>query len=392
MTAASGYRMGLMSIFDDIVRENDQPRQEGEPRFSYLNKSSRAEAERVRNLVDEWIGEYPATHRDALVARLRSDIDDQHQSAFFELFLHRFLLARDCKIIEIEPRLEHTSKSPDFLVETSTGERFYLEAVLASGRSNQEASAYARLNTALAAIDNVPSSDNFLSLTTDGLPTAPLSLKKLRRGVQSWIAGLPAGEAAKNALPFSYDEHGCRIELRALPRNKTEEGGRAVGMRNFPITQITPHQEIRPGLKKKASRYGELELPYVVAIDCLSIHHREEAVVDALLGEPYVTFTRMPDGTLKEEHRRRPDGIWYGPPNGQPQNTRMSAVLAFFRIDAWNFVSKTGLLIPNPWAAKSIPALNLGTAELTLVNGAYQRSEGEAVGTLLGMPANWPEE
>ncbi|MCK1695224.1 hypothetical protein [Bradyrhizobium sp. 144] len=380
-----------MSIFDDIARENDQPRQEGEPLFSYLNKSSRPEAERVRTLVDEWIKEYPESHREPLVARLRSDIDDQHQSAFFELFLHHFLCARGCKIIEIEPKLEHTDKSPDFLVETSTGERFYLEAVLASGRSSQETAAYARLNTALAAIDNVPSPDNFLSLTTEGLPTAPLSLKKLKRGVQSWIAGLPAGIAAKDAAAFKYVEHGCSIELRALPRSKREEEGGAVGVRNFPVTQITPHQEIRPGLKKKASRYGKLEFPYVVAIDCLSMYHREEGVVDALLGEPYVEFTRMADGTLKQEHRRRPDGIWYGPPNGQPQNTRLSAVLAFFRIDAWNFVTKTGLLVPNPWAAMPIPQLNLGTTELTLANGAYQRSEGQPVGALLGMPEQWPE-
>lgn len=132
-----------MSIFDDIARENDQPRQEGEPLFSYPNKSSRPEAQRVRNLVDEWISEYPESDREALVARLRSDIDDPHQSALFELFLHKFLRARGCKIIEIEPKLEHTNKSPDFLVEGPTGERFYLEGVLASGRSNQETAAYA---------------------------------------------------------------------------------------------------------------------------------------------------------------------------------------------------------------------------------------------------------
>ncbi len=70
----------------------------------------------------------------------------------------------------------------------------------------------------------------------------------------------------------------------------------------------------------------------------------------------------------------------------------MSAVLSFFRIDAWNFVSKTGRLIPNPWTTKPRPALNLGTAEFTLVNGVYQRSQGSPVGTILGMPPSWPEE
>ena len=121
------------------------------------------------------------------------------------------------------------------------------------------------------------------------------------------------------------------------------------------------------------------------------MHHREEGVVDALLGEPYIAFTRLPNGELKEEHRRRPDGIWSGPPDGQPQNTRLSAVLAFFRIDAWTFVGKDGLLISNPWAGLPIPALNLGVNELTLIDGAYQRKDGSTARELLGMQPNWPE-
>jgi hypothetical protein len=45
------------------------------------------------------------------------------------------------------------------------------------------------------------------------------------------------------------------------------------------------------------------------------------------------------------------------------------------RIDSWNFVSKTGPLIPYLWAARSLPKLGLGTAELVTVGDEYERKE-----------------
>src|SRR5258706_4304229 len=120
-----------MSIFDDIARGGEDPPHQDERAFAYLNRSGRAEAERVRRLVDNWLDHYPAAHRDALVARFRSTIDDQHRSAFFELFLHELMLTRGHKVLAIEPTLAHTPRSPDYLVESSAGSLFYLEGVIA---------------------------------------------------------------------------------------------------------------------------------------------------------------------------------------------------------------------------------------------------------------------
>jgi|HubBroStandDraft_2_1064218.scaffolds.fasta_scaffold44881_2 hypothetical protein len=57
------------------------------------------------------------------------------------------------------------------------------------------------------------------------------------------------------------------------------------------------------------------------------------------------------------------------------------------RIDPWNFTSKTGLLIPNPWAAKPLPKLGLGTAELVIVGDEYEHKKGKPMHELLNMPA-----
>ena len=381
-----------MSVFDDISREDTGVPSQDETQFAYLNRSGRAEAARVREKVDAWFAAYPDSHRDALVARFKSTIDDQHRSAFFELLLYHLLLARGCKVLAIEPKLEHTDKSPDFLAENAMQEHFYVEAVQASGLSNQEVAAQARLNTALSAIDSTPSPSHFLDLLVIGSPTKPLSTKKLKAGLKSWIAGLPADETAWQAAPFVWEEHGAKIQLNAWTRNKFDEKGRAIGMRRFPATRIDPSQEIRPALKKKASRYGKLDHPYLVAINALSIHHSELAVTDALLGTPYIQLSKSPSGEEIVEHLHRPDGIWYGPPNGQPQNTRLSGVLALMKIDPWNFAGKTGLLIPNPWAAKPLPQLGFGTAEYVVVDNQYERKEGEPMHKLVGLPAVWPEE
>jgi len=379
-----------MSIFDDIARTSTEL-PVGEAQFAYLNLSGRPEAARVRDNVDAWFAGYPEKRRDELIARFRSAIDDQHHSAFFELFLYQLMLARGCKVLEIEPTLPHTTKSPDFLAENSAQERFYVEAVQASGLSSQDVAARARLSTALTAIDNTPSPLHFLDLTVSGSAGQPLSIKKLTTALKSWIASLPADETAKDVPPFVWDEHGTKIELRAWARRKPDPTGRAIGISRTPVRRIEPSQEIRPALKKKAARYGKLDHPYLVALNGLSAHHSEEAVIDALLGTPFVRFSKGPNGEEIVEELRQPDGIWYGPPDGQPQNTRMSGVLALKRIDPWNFCSKTGLLIPNPWAAKPFPKLDLGTAEFVLKGNQYERVDGKPMHGLIGLPAVWPE-
>jgi hypothetical protein len=393
-SAASQQDAGPVArIFDDIARDDVQVPLSDETMFSYLNRSGRPEAARVRELVDGWFAEYPEPHRKVLVGRFRSPIDDEHRSAFFELFLHHLILARGGKVLAIEPKLDHTEKSPDFLVESAGGEKFYLEAVMATGRSAQETASHARLNTALAAIDEIPSPDHFLDLTVHGTPTAPISIKKMKRALQSWIAGLPKDATAKDAPPFKYEEHEATIQLRAWNRNKhAGDDARAIGVRHFPITQIAPSKDVRSALKKKASRYGKLDLPYLVAINALGHHSREDAVIDALLGTPYVSISQSASGEKIIEEGRAADGIWYGPPDGQAQNTGLSGVLAFREIDPWNFASRSGLLVPNPWAVKALPATGFGVDELTFLGDADERANGKAMSSLLELPETWPEE
>jgi hypothetical protein len=295
-----------MSIFDDIARDDEGPPSHDETAFSYLNRSNRIEATRVRQNIDSWLEHYPKEHREALVARLRSAIDDQHKSAFFELLLHELMLARSLKVIAIEPPMAHTKRSPDFLVGSDKGEKFYLEAVVATGRSKDDTAAQARLNSALAAIDNTPSPAHFLDLTVHGVPSENISIKEMRRALRAWIESLPDGEQQKDAAPFIFAEHGVSITLRAWPRHQRDpQASRAIGVRHFPVRQVVPHDDLHAALKKKASRYGSLDHPYVVAINSLQLFYRDESsVIDALLGTPIMVATTPEYGNTTFREKR----------------------------------------------------------------------------------------
>jgi hypothetical protein len=132
------------------------------------------------------------------------------------------------------------------------GGRFYLEAVLATRRSQEEASAQARLNQALAAIDKTPSPGHFLDLYVRGAPGAPITIKKLTVGLRQWIAGLPDDRRAFEVAPFVFEEHGLYIRLHAWPRHNPERATRAIGVRHFPHQQEKAYDDIRDALEKKA--------------------------------------------------------------------------------------------------------------------------------------------
>jgi hypothetical protein len=98
------------SVFDVMERTLDAGRQHLISQFDYLNESSRAEAEKVRTVVDEFYSRCPSEHRTALRNRLRSIDDIAHHGAFFELALHELLIRAGCSIIAVEPPMPKGAK------------------------------------------------------------------------------------------------------------------------------------------------------------------------------------------------------------------------------------------------------------------------------------------
>lgn len=284
-------------------------------------------------MVQAWIERYPAENQPEMVRRLRSRDDTLHRSAFFELFLHELLIRQDFNIVAIEPEMPN-GRAPEFLVAAPDGTRFYLEATLALGLSNVDAGADRRMREALQAIDDVASPDFFLHLHTHGAPDRPIATARLRRSVQRFVDGLDyetatsATQAERPIGTWQHEEHGARFIIQPVPKRLRRPGGRAIGGRMLAAGLIHPKLAIRSAVEGKAGRYGELDLPLVVAINALEEFAGPDDAVDALFGTVAVVVPE--DGEPRQ--RRNTDGAWQG--SGGPVHTRCSAVLFVERLSA----------------------------------------------------------
>lgn len=96
-------------IFTQIDRSDVDPAKYTESYFSFLNRSARIEAERVRDLMEEWLSDYPFAERSQLAIRLQSSINAEFLAAYFELYLFS-LLSRLGYSIEIHPKMKSSER------------------------------------------------------------------------------------------------------------------------------------------------------------------------------------------------------------------------------------------------------------------------------------------
>lgn len=381
----------FISAFDDIARKGVGPASHTVGRFDYLNASARPEAGAVRALIDGWLADYPAAHRAEMTRRIRSRDDTLHNSSVFELMLHALLQRQGFTIVAIEPVLAN-GRAPDFLVEAPDGTRFYLEATLASGMASADVGGDKRLRQALQAIDEVESPDFFLHLHTIGTPSKPIAVARLRRAVQRFVDGLDYekaaadGNAGQDVAPvFQHEEHGCRLILRPVPKNVRRPGGRAVGGTTLPGGIVRPELAIKSAVEGKAGRYGDIDLPLVIAVNALEDYAGVDAAIDALFGTTATAFSEGREPRLV----RNPDGAWRGP--GGPVYTRSSAVLFVERLSAWSVGQRSLKLILNPWARSSLGDVPLGVEVREVIDDRLQTHGGRSLREIFGLPEGWPE-
>ena len=309
-----------MRLFDEIARDYQGPARYTEPEFCYLNRSARIRVARIRQVLETWFSSYPTAHQKALCQDFRSADDSQHRSAFFELFLHQLLLRLGC-YLTIHPSPAETTKYPDFLIEPPGGACFYLEAVLATGESRKECAARARMNAVYDTLDQLESPDFFIGMELKGAPRTPPRGTEIRSFIACKLASLDPDQIIRQyessglvALPrWRFEHDGWRIDFFPIPK-KPDARGR-VGVR--PLAWWSPEgwrantvDVIRDAISRKASRYGRLDLPYVIAVNVLSITVDELDVIEAL------------------------DGAWTS--RADPDHTRVSAVLVANNLLPWN--------------------------------------------------------
>jgi len=386
-------------IFGRAERLDTGPAKYSESIFSFLNRSARAEAGRVRDKMEEWLSDYPVNERGRLIASLQSSDDLVFLAAYFELYLFT-LLRRLGYSLEVHPATTSGAKKPDLVARETNELGVYVEAILASEATRLESNQTVIMNQVYDILNEMDSPDFFIGLKISGAPKTQPSAKKIREQVSEWLKSLDRDVIADlhqpdtlRGLPnleINHDGwHIVFLPIAKSPAARGKPGIRPIGtqMKGFELTKTK--EAIRDAIGKKATRYGEMDRPYIIAINVLSPVLDQEDVLDALFGSEQLAFwTDMPDDHPPEWRRAR-DGVWLGPSG--TEHTRVSGVLIVKYLTPWTIAHSDVTLYHNPWAQRRYIGSLTTLSQALPENGDIVFKPGVHPRELFGLEMNWPE-
>jgi hypothetical protein len=339
-----------MTLFDEYERADRSPSPAAEDQFSFLNRSARADAANIRAELERWFDRYPVEEQPELRSKFRDP--RHHSSAWWELYLHE-LFARLRFQVEVHPELDDVTTRPDFRMTGPAG-AFLLEAATTEAGIAEAGRDGTREGWIIDALNAVPHPDFFISLRFVAVGQHRPRNPEVTRPVTAWLDSLNADEVlAMNNLPerdFTFRD--WTIHARAIPKSPASrgvhEGDPLIGMGPSTAGQVNDRERMLGKLRDKSGKYGNPELPIVVAVNLRSTFGLEEEVEQALFGSIAV---RIPIGAgpSAAELIRQQDGFWFR--NGLPLATRVSAVLAGPALGPWTIARDWPRLWFNPWAA-----------------------------------------
>lgn len=390
-----------MRLFDDISPSERRFKKYNEPLFDYYNTSGRPSVAALRDLLESWFEQYPDPWKPELRERFRSRTDSQHQSAFFELYLHRLLRCMGFDLDRHPDVSGSTGAHPDYLVRKGNEKFFYLEGTLALP-SQDESAENARVTQVYDTLNEMESPNFFLAVRVSGGPATPPPGARLRRELEKWLSTLNPDVLGSvlalegfDGLPcfeWSHEEWDVSFFPVAKSLGIRGHGGiRPIGMimpEEFRI--VENYKAIRAALASKATKYGELDLPFVVAVNVIDDFADNIDVMNGLLGEENVAARRRPDGTIEQTEGRNPNGAWFGPSG--PRNRRVSAVLMLLKLTPWTLITLTPELIHNPWAKRPLPSQIWPLHQMipNMINHRMEYKPGVTAAHFLGLLNPWP--
>jgi hypothetical protein len=376
-------------IFEPGERTETRPMRHTEGLWAHLNRRGSPGYDGVRELINDWYSHVPqGKGRRDLFAKLRSSRGDTWYAGFWELYLHE-AISRAGYELEIEPDVPGSSRHPDFLVR-GHGHEFYIEALAIT---EDPSSPVERRRRHIYDYLNESPHPNFwvsFSIRREGASAPPV--RRLLADITRWLDGLDP-DITPSDTSFDWHHGGWWIHLRALaksPEARTFRSDGLIGIQSGWAGPSDMGSRIREKLHSKATRYGKLDKPYLIALTASSFLAEDEELVTALLGPEEVQYLEGQPGSAQVVRKR--DGLFMAA--GGAQNRRVAGLIV-----AWNVTcTHIGFIRPtlwlNPWVSPdrsfSAPlpfdrmAIDSETAAVT-----PQPQDFDPL-PYFGLPADWP--
>ncbi|WP_394617156.1 hypothetical protein JNUCC0626_47365 [Lentzea sp. JNUCC 0626] len=379
-----------MAIYADRSRTDSCSKRESESEAEFYDRVAGPFWDQVRETINEWWSHLPADVRPGFRSRLQDRNSDTNVgSTLWELYLHEMLIGSGCTV-EIERAAGDRGKRPDFLVSHSDGQ-FVMEAVWTAQRL--KGTAYSALTMSLFdAVNAVPSPNFSLDITINKIGTTKPSEKRLKAGLARWLEGLDPDEsdgAQDNRSKFghTWEEGDWSFSFHAIRRSPGNRGLPASTIGFYPALPRFGGESdlVHSAVKKKGSRYGKLDLPFVVAVGFAVFFPDDEDIETALYGN---TVEYVDRGKASTYGRLR-DGYWTLPHDHGHE--RVSGVLVVDNPAPWTWPRNAPTLWHSP-SPSSMSAPVLPTWDsVRMVDGRIERELPAAKPhTVIGLPAQWP--
>lgn len=378
-------------LFDQLVRTYNGRAIHSEDTFSFLNRSARPAAARVRSVLEEWFSRYPDAHRLDLKRRFSSGF----QVGFFELLLHE-LLVRSQYEVDVHPELSPTQpRQPDFRARDAPGNTLYLEAAVVRDESRAVRGQNRMLGKLYDQINQLSIPDYFLDIIDIRNPEKRQPhARRFKKFVRECLQNLNYDEVMRVAelgtfddLPsWTFKEESIEIDFGVIPVSRENRGKlnhRPIGMYPGRFQWRRTDEALRDTICHKSTWYGSLNAPYLIAVSCpLETDKIDE--MQALFGTEEFVLTGL---NRQPDFRRKPDGVWFGPTG--PKNTRVSGVL-IAKVLPWNLPKAEVCLYHNPWAAHPYQGPLTNLPRVVAVEERFKTVPGSSLGSLLSLPEEWP--
>lgn len=360
-------------LFDDKPRDYTERSPRAESSYSFLDRSSLPEYERIRNMLELWISLLPKEQRKRAVANMRHkgrgsrDKENQFNAAFFELFMHEFLVGTGGNV-EVEPSIN--GRTPDFRVnervEDGSEIKYVVEATdLDLERGTELESGWNELS-AIDALNEIECDDFLLFVRTKGNLNSQPRKRDLKRPFEELVEHVKYDELLRiSARPgFRFDDFPTRVfthgnwsitgQLCPVSSETRKTGRYFVGGWSKGVDHIDDIGRTRDRLYDKSKRYKGVD-NLVIALRCDNSNTRLREV---LFGSQvmHVYFHKDPTnvGPLPEpRYSQRRDGFWFN--SSGPQNLHVIGVATFFGVYPWSLDKATAIFYANPYLNRPMP-------------------------------------
>jgi hypothetical protein len=378
-----GQTGGVSSLFDDFERTDASWATYGEDSFHFLNRAAGPFWATVRDELERWFQAYPSAHAADLRSRFRKRSPDQHEGAWWELYLFRVFTALGFEV-EVHPEVATAPGRPDFRL---GGERpLYVEATTVFSGIVEEGRHRERESWILDALNEGKSANFFVWIDIEKVGMERPTIREVVGPVEGWLDSLDpdAVEASRSAgqgLPTcTFPFRDWRIRLRPIPKRPERRGNpahRLVGVGPMSIGFVNDRDRVRRALDNKRRQHAKVDAPLILAVLGMSPVLDQEDVAQALFGSEAVEVDSL-------RLIRKPDGFWRGPRGASA--TAVSAALIGSGIRPWA-LSLWPRLWLNPWADRplqtELPFPSAHVEAETLVFTDETRAA-------LGLPPDWP--